>query len=161
MSPEPTAAPPKELQAGTVEAIHVHPSRSLPMRRIDEAQVEAGKGIRGDSYEGLGITGSHITFIAAEGIAAMVERTGIPLEPSETRRNVLTRGVDLNALVGHRFRVGTTVCVGIKPCTPCNHLEELTRPGVRAGLSGNGGLRADVLEGGVIRPGDRLDELPD
>lgn len=161
MSPEAAPAPPRGLQEGTVEAIHVHPGRSLPMRRIDEAQVEAGKGIHGDSYEGLGISGSHITFIAAEGIAAMVERTGIPLEPSETRRNILTRGVDLNALVGHRFRVGSTVCIGIKPCTPCNHLETLTRPGVRAGLSGHGGLRADVLEGGVIRPGDRLDELAD
>ena len=160
MSASSAQAPLQGLQAGTVEAIHVHPGRSLPMRRLEEAQVEAGKGIRGDSYEGLGISGSHITFIAAEGIEAMVARTGIPLEPGETRRNIVTRGVDLNALVGRRFRVGSTLCLGIKPCTPCNHLEELTRPGVRAGLSGNGGLRADVLEGGVIRPGDRLDELP-
>jgi MOSC domain-containing protein YiiM len=159
MSRQAVPGPRSPLQAGSVEAIHVHPGRSEPMVPVPEAILEAGVGIVGDSYAGLGIPGSHITFIAAEGIERMVERTGIPLEPRETRRNVLTRGVDVNLLVGRRFRVGETVCVGVKPCTPCNHLEELTRPGVRSGLSGHGGLRADVLEGGVIRPGDAIEEL--
>jgi MOSC domain-containing protein YiiM len=159
MSPPPDPAPPSAPQRGTVEAIHVHPGRSEPMVPVREAVLEAARGIVGDSYAGLGIPGSHITFIAAEGIEAMIERTGIPLDPSETRRNVVTRGVDVNLLVGRRFRVGEAICFGVKPCTPCNHLEELTRPGVRAGLSGQGGLRADVLEGGVIRPGDLLEEL--
>jgi MOSC domain-containing protein YiiM len=129
------------------------------MVRINEATLDAGLGIRGDRYSGLDIPGTHITFIAAEGIEAMVERTGIPLEPKETRRNVLTRGVDVNALVGRRFRVGEAVCEGIKPCNPCDHLESLTRPGVRSGLSGQGGLRANVVKGGTVRPGDRIEEL--
>jgi MOSC domain-containing protein YiiM len=156
---EPTRA--TALQHGTVEAIHVHPpgARSLPMAPVDEAVLEAGTGIRGDRYAGLGIPGTHITFIAAEGIEAMVERTGIPLAPAETRRNVLTRGIDVNALVGRRFRVGGAICEGVKPCTPCDHLESLTRPGVRSGLSGQGGLRADVLVGAVIHPGDAIEEL--
>ena len=144
-----------------MEAIHVHADRAEPMLAVPDAVLEAGVGILGDRYAGLGIAGSHITFIAAEGIEAMVERTGIPLDARETRRNVLTRGVDVNALVGRRFRVGEAVCYGVKPCNPCNHLEELTRPGVRSGLSGQGGLRADVLEGGTIRPGDRIEELDD
>ncbi len=131
------------------------------MARIDEAVLEAGSGIRGDRYAGLGIPGSHVTFIAAEGIEAMVSRTGIPLAAAETRRNVLTRGVDVNALIGRRFRVGNAICLGVKPCTPCDHLESLTRPGVRSGLSGQGGLRADVLVGAVIRAGDPIEELDD
>jgi len=149
------------LQHGVVEAIHVHPAgdRSQPMLLVDEAVIDTGTGIRGDRYAGLGIPGTHITFIAAEGIEAMVERTGIPLTPAETRRNVLTRGVDVNGLVGRRFRVGEAICLGVKPCTPCDHLESVTRPGVRSGLSGQGGLRADVLVGAVIRPGDRIEEL--
>ena len=149
------------LQHGVVEAIHVHPPgpRSAAMLGLDEAELEAGTGIRGDRYAGLGIPGTHVTFIAAEGIERMVARTGIPLTPAETRRNVLTRGVDVNALVGRRFRVGEAVCLGVKPCTPCDHLESVTRPGVRAGLSGAGGLRADVLVGAVIRPGDPIEEL--
>jgi MOSC domain-containing protein YiiM len=149
------------LQHGVVEAIHVHPpgDRSEPMVPIDEAVIDAGTGIRGDRYAGLGIPGTHITFIAAEGIEGMVSRTGIPLTAAETRRNVLTRGVDVNALVGRRFRVGDAICLGVKPCTPCDHLESLTRPGVRSGLSGQGGLRADVLVGAVVRPGDVIEEL--
>jgi MOSC domain-containing protein YiiM len=151
------------LQRGRVEAIHLHPpgDRSQSMNVVEEATLETGKGIRGDRYAGLGIPGTHVTFIAAEGIEAMVARTGIPLAPAETRRNVLTRGVDVNALVGHRFRVGEAICRGVKPCTPCDHLESVTRPGVRAGLSGQGGLRADVVVGAVIRPGDRIEELDD
>jgi len=150
-----------ELQNGTVEAIHVHPEapRGAPMVALDEAILETGTGIRGDRYAGLGIPGSHITFIAAEGIEGMVARTGIPLNAAETRRNVLTRGVDVNALVGRRFRVGEAICLGVKPCTPCDHLESVTRPGVRSGLSGAGGLRADVLVGATIRPGDAIEEL--
>jgi MOSC domain-containing protein YiiM len=151
----------RALQRGTVEAIHVHAGRSEPMIPIPNAILDAGGGIRGDRYAGLGIPGSHITFIAAEGIEAMVRSTGIPLSPAETRRNVLTRGIDVNELVGRRFRVGETLCEGIKPCTPCNHLEETTRPGVRAGLSGQGGLRAGVLEGGTISPGDVIEEIDD
>jgi MOSC domain-containing protein YiiM len=149
------------LQQGTVEAIHVHPpgARSEPMVYVEEALLEEGAGIRGDRYAGLGIPGTHITFIAAEGIEAMVARTGIHLTPAETRRNVLTRGIDVNALVGRRFRVGDAVCEGVKPCTPCDHLESVTRPGVRSGLSGQGGLRANVLVGAVIRPGDPIEEL--
>jgi len=153
--------PTRELQHGVVEAIHIHPDRSDPMVRIDEAVLEAGVGIVGDRYAGLGISGSEITFIGAEGIEAMVVETGIPLEPRETRRNLLTRGVDLNALVDRRFQVGETICLGIKPCTPCNHLESLTRPGVRSGLSTRGGLRADILVGGIVRPGDQIVELED
>ncbi|TMB84487.1 MAG: MOSC domain-containing protein [Chloroflexi bacterium] len=151
------------LQHGAVEAIHVHAPgpRPQPMVAIEEAVLEAGTGIRGDRYAGLGIPGTHITFIAAEGIEAMVARTGIALTPAETRRNVLTRGVDVNALVGRRFRVGDAICLGVKPCTPCDHLESVTRPGVRAALSGQGGLRADVLVGAVIRPGDQIEELDD
>lgn len=165
MAAEPTDAGPGEapapLQSGSVEAIHVHPERAGPMLRIDEAALDAGVGIRGDRYAGLGIPGSHVTFIGSEGIEAMVAETGIPLEPRETRRNVLTRGVDLEALVGRRFRVGEAVCLGVKPCNPCNHLEQLTRPGVRSALSGRGGLRADILESGIVRPGDSIEELAD
>jgi MOSC domain-containing protein YiiM len=159
MAPEAWTSLPSKLQRGTVEAIHIHQGRSEPMVRINEATLDAGLGIRGDRYAGLDIPGTHITFIATEGIEAMVERTGIPLAPKETRRNVLTRGVDLNALVGRRFRVGEAVCEGIKPCNPCDHLESLTRPGVRSGLGGQGGLRANVVKGGTVRPGDRIEEL--
>ena len=85
--------------------------------------------------------------------------TGIELTPAETRRNVLTRGVALNDLVGRRFTVGEVECVGRRLCDPCSHLEKLTQPGVLKGLVDRGGLRADIVRGGTIRAGDELREL--
>ncbi len=146
---------------GVVEGIHLHGDRGEPMQVVDGAEVVAGQGLVGDRMAGLGIPGTHITFIGAEGVEAMVAETGIPLEPHQTRRNVLVRGVDVPGLVGRRFQVGDAVCYGVKECNPCNHLESLTHPGVREGLSGRGGLRADVLTGGHIRVGDRITVLPD
>jgi MOSC domain-containing protein YiiM len=145
----------------TLDGIHLHGPRDTPMRSVAEATLEAERGIVGDRYFGLGIDGTHVTFIAAEGVEAMVNETGIPIAPIETRRNLLTRGIELDSLIGRRFRVGEAVCFGVKHCSPCNHLESVTRPGVREGLSGRGGLRADVVEGGVIRVGDTIELLPE
>ena len=147
--------------SGVVEGIHLHGERGEPMRVVDDAEVVAGHGLVGDRMAGLGIPGTHVTFIAAEGVEAMVDETGIGLAAHETRRNILTRGVDVPSLVGRRFQVGAAVCYGVKECPPCNHLESVTYPGVRTGLSGRGGLRADVLTGGHIRVGDRITVLAD
>ncbi len=89
----------------------------------------------------------------------MVAETQIPLEPVETRRNILTRGLDLDTLVGRRFRIGEVLALGTGPCNPCSHLESVTRPGVLRGLVGRGGLRADILAGGAIRVGDPIEVL--
>jgi len=150
-----------ELTAGVVEGIHLHGDRGAPMRLVESAELVAGHGLVGDRMAGLGIPGSHLTLIAAEGVEAMVAETGIPLAPHQTRRNILTRGVDVGTLVGRRFQVGEALCVGVKECNPCNHVESLTYPGVRSGLAGRGGLRADVLHGGPIRVGDRITLLPE
>ena len=87
----------------------------------------------------------------------MVDELG--LAPGEARRNVVTRGIDLNALVGRRFRVGDAECVGRRLCEPCAHLQRLTHPGILRDLVHRGGLRADILEGGAIRVGDTV--VPD
>jgi MOSC domain-containing protein YiiM len=150
-----------DLTAGVVEGIHLHGDRGEAMRVVPAAELVAGHGLVGDRLAGLGIPGTHVTFIAAEGVEAMVGETGIQLAPPETRRNILTRGVDVPGLVGRRFQVGDAVCYGVKECSPCNHLESVTQPGVREGLSGRGGLRADVLTGGHIRVGDRITILTD
>lgn len=147
------------MDPGRVEGIHLHGERGEPMRVVETAELVAGHGLVGDRMAGLGIPGSHVTLIAAEGVEAMVSETGIQLAPHQTRRNILTRGVDVPGLVGRRFQVGDAVCYGVKECAPCNHLESLTYPGVRAGLSGRGGLRADVLSGGVIHVGDTITVL--
>ncbi len=84
---------------------------------------------------------------------------GVELAPVEARRNLVVRGIALDDLIGRRFRVGEVECFGQRRCEPCAHLERLTRPGVLRGLVHRGGLRADVLSGGGIRTGDRVEAL--
>ena len=71
-------------------------------------------------------------------------------------RNIVTRDVDLNALVGRRFYVGSVECVGRRLAEPCAHLEKLTRPGLLRPLVHRAGLRADILTGGVIELNDEV-----
>ena len=126
----------------------------------------AGQGLEGDRYLAGGGTysekrapGRHLTLIEAEAIEALAGDAGIELGYGEARRNVVTRGVDLNGLVGKPFRVGELRCVGVEPCDPCRHLERLTKPGVLRGLVGRGGLRADVVRGGEIAVGDSVEAI--
>ena len=150
-------------ERGTVEAIFAGPEPEAVPAAVEEAAVVAGRGIRGDRYfaqegtfSGGARSGRDLTLVEAEAIEALAAEHGIEIEPAESRRNVLTRGIGLNALVGRRFRVGGVECRGDRLCDPCAHLERLTQPGVLKGLARRGGLRADVLAGGTIRPGDEI-----
>ena len=80
----------------------------------------------------------------------------IALGWEDARRNIVTRGVRLNALVGRRFRVGDVECIGRRLAEPCAHLERLTRPGLLRPLVHRGGLRADILTSGELRVGDEI-----
>jgi MOSC domain-containing protein YiiM len=97
--------------------------------------------------------------IAAEALADGAAESGVDLEAGESRRNVLTRGIDLNALVGERFRVGDVECLGIELCEPCTTLEGLTRPGVIKAYVHRAGLNADILTDGQISVGDVVERL--
>jgi MOSC domain-containing protein YiiM len=125
----------------------------------------AGKGLEGDRYfddrgtfSDRGRTGRDLTLIEAEAIERLAGEAGIQLPPGGSRRNVVTRGVSLNDLVGKRFVVGDVECVGRLRCDPCSHLESLTAPGVLKGLADQGGLRADILSDGWITVGDGVVE---
>ena len=74
----------------------------------------------------------------------------------ESRRNITTRGVALNHLVGRTFRVGGAVFKGLRLCEPCGHLEQLTGRQVRPGLVHRGGLRSEIIETGLVSVGDQL-----
>jgi MOSC domain-containing protein YiiM len=91
-------------------------------------------------------------------VGDFASETGIPLTPQESRRNVVTTGVDLNALVGRRFRVGDVECEGVELCEPCNHLESMTYPGLIKGMVHRAGLNADILTDGDISVGDAVAE---
>jgi MOSC domain-containing protein YiiM len=137
--------------AGTVEQIAVSGEDGALPGAVEEVEV-GERGIVGDRYADAG----DITLIEAEALEAFTEETGIPLSHPESRRQVLTRGIRLNDLVGKRFRVGAVECVGRELCEPCNHLQSLTRPGVLRGMVHRAGLNADILEPGRIAVGDRV-----
>jgi len=98
-----------------------------------------------------------VTLIESEVLDQLTLADGSQLAAAESRRNLVTRGVDLNALVGREFSIGPVRAFGQRLCEPCVHLERLTRPGVVAGLVHRGGLRADVLTDGEIRFGDKIE----
>jgi MOSC domain-containing protein YiiM len=97
--------------------------------------------------------------IEAEVLDELVLPDGARLEYAEARRNIITRGIDLEALVGERFKVGEVECVGRRLCEPCAHLERLTHTGVLRGLIHKGGLRADILGEGTIHVGAAIQPL--
>lgn len=139
----------------TVQAIHLGAPRNPELWTVESVQAVAGKGLDGDRHfhpEGAP-PGQALTLVAAE----VVEDVG--LGPGETRRQVTVRGVDVNGLVGKRFRVGEVECLGVELCEPCRHLEAMTRPGIIKELVHRAGINADILVGGVIRVGDPVVEL--
>jgi MOSC domain-containing protein YiiM len=146
------------MNDGVVEQIAIAAEHERLPTRVERVRVIAGQGPVGDrnfAQDGAG-PGEALTLIAVEALEALRLDTGIDLSHEASRRNLLTRGVDLNALVGHRFMVGEVLCEGVELCEPCNHLQALTQQGVLSGLVHRGGLRADVLDGGVIAPGDAV-----
>ena len=84
----------------------------------------------------------------------MLDELGLPWE--DARRNIVTRGVSLNGLVGREFTIGDVVCIGRRLAEPCAHLERVSRPGLLRPLVHRAGLRADILEGGTISVGDQV-----
>ncbi|MGH3497325.1 MAG: MOSC domain-containing protein [Nocardioidaceae bacterium] len=153
--------PPPQFH-GTVEAIALAEHATGPMRTVNHAQALAARGLAGDRYaakEGTFTPGSDtargydLTLIEAEVLDDLSLPDGAKLGYAEARRNVVTRGIDLNALVGRRFRVGNVECLAQRLCEPCSHLERLTTKGALRGLIHRGGLRADVLTDGLITTG--------
>ena len=147
---------------GSVGAIHIATAAGAPVRPVDEIRAIAGVGLEGDRYaDGRGHyqdgrVSRDLTLIEAEALEALAREHGIALAPGETRRNVTTRGVGLNELVGRRFWVGEALCLGTRLCEPCQYLADLTGKPLLRPLVHRGGLRADIVRGGLIRSGDQM-----
>jgi MOSC domain-containing protein YiiM len=146
---------------GEVASIHVAPKAGVPLEARSEVAAIAGRGLEGDRYfEGTGYWSKHagvdreVTLIEIEAIEALSREKKIELAPGAARRNLVTRGVPLNHLVGREFEVGVVRLHGTRLCEPCQYLESLTAHGVLAGLMHRGGLRAKIMAGGAIQVGD-------
>ena len=150
------------MSTGIIELIYVSSNAAGPVRSVNEAHAVPGAGLEGDRYAlGQGtfskpLPDRELTLIEAEAIEAMQRDYDVELAPGEARRNLVTRGVALNHLVGRDFQIGNVKIHGIRLCEPCDHLQRLTGRSVIKGLRHRGGLRAQILSQGKIRVGDRL-----
>lgn len=146
---------------GRLLHIHIADKASAPMRELPEAKLIAGVGVEGDRYAtGLGTysktprSDRQVTLIEIEALEAIERDYRIVLMPQETRRNLTTRGVPLNHLVGKRFRVGEVVLYGVRLNIPCKYLEQVTGKQVFGPLTHRSGLNCEIETGDIIRPGD-------
>jgi MOSC domain-containing protein YiiM len=155
-------------RVGRLEAIHIADAKGAVPHAVGRIAATPGVGLDGDRYaRGIGTfskpdrrgPGRDLTLIEAEEIERLALDFGIELRPGESRRNLTTRGVRLNDLVGRQFRIGSVVCEGIRLCEPCTYLESVTGKPLREPLMHRAGLRADIVVGGTIAVGDPVVDL--
>lgn len=150
---------------GVVTEIWLTGSAAAPMRRVPAGLLVAGAGLDGDRYALGGGTWARypdlekqLTLIDAEAVAAVAAEAGVELAPGDTRRNLVTVGADLPALVGRWFAVGEALLFGMKRCPPCAHLERLTGAKLVTAMLHRGGINAavfagaEIAEGAAVRP---------
>jgi hypothetical protein len=155
-----------ETRVGSVERIYVASGTGGDPESRDAVRAVAGRGLEGDRYfDGEGIYNerddlepSDVTLIEAEALEAAAADYGVAFDPGAHRRNVTTRGVALNHLVGERFRVGEAVLEGVGLCEPCGYMASLAdQPDGAAALEHRGGLDARIVESGRISVGDDVE----
>src|SRR5436305_13185636 len=115
---------------GRVEAIFVTSEHGELPASVERVQARSGCGLEGNRYywpDGDAPPGRAVTLVAAEAMAAVAGEGEVSIEPPATRRNVLTRGIDINEFVGKRFRIGDLECESAELCEPCAHLDSLTQ----------------------------------
>jgi MOSC domain-containing protein YiiM len=148
--------------SGRVELIAIASEAEGPMRSLGSARAIAHRGLAGDRYaasEGTFSTkvgsGRDLTLVDTD-VLRSLSAQNVEIDPLDARRNLVVSGIDLDGLIGRRFRIGSVECSGARRCEPCAHLQRLTVPGVLRGLVHCGGLRADILSDGEISVGDEI-----
>jgi len=151
---------------GTVESIHIASTAQGQTQSVAQATAVPGSGLEGDRYalrQGTFYKPApdfELTLIEAEAIEALRRDYQVELAAGEARRNIVTRNVPLNHLVGREFAIGEVRIRGIRLCEPCDHLQKVTGKSVIKGLLHRGGLRAQILTQGTIRVGDVVSVIP-
>lgn len=150
------------MSTGTIESIYIAAAATAATVSVKEVLAIPGAGLEGDRYaSGKGTFSKpepdyELTLIEAEAVEALKRDYGVELAPGESRRNLVTRGVALNHLVGRDFQIGEVKAHGIRLCEPCDHLQRVVGRELIKGLRHRGGLRAQILTRGTIRIGDSV-----
>jgi MOSC domain-containing protein YiiM len=131
------------------------PPGTAPVAEVGAVELVAGKGIVGDRYyDHRPDYKGQVTFFALETYERLCAQFGVSgKDPSVFRRNIVTRGADLNALIGEEFAVGGVRFLGTEEAKPCAWMDQAFCPGAREAMAGRGGLRARVLTSGRLERG--------
>jgi len=142
---------------------HGQPAAEHPIVEVPEVECVSGRGLQGDrffdyknNYKG------QVTFFAWETYQAICRALAVAGKPPAVfRRNVLTAGVELNELIGREFEVQGVRFRGTEECRPCYWMEQAFAPGANEFLKGRGGLRAEILNDGLLRTAPPLSASAD
>jgi MOSC domain-containing protein YiiM len=144
-------------QQGTVRWIGLRPSRRVAPVIVDAVEARMGEGLVGDRFAGSAASARQVTLIQAEHLDVIARLLGCDsIDPALVRRNVAVSGLNLLALNGARFRIGTALLEGSGGCHPCSRMEEALGAGAFNAMRGHGGITARVIESGWIRVGDAV-----
>ena len=149
-----------------VKEIFLAPEAGVTPQAVEQARAMPGYGLEGDRYsKGVGTFSRwpgaqrEVTLISLETLLAIEQEFGFDLFQGEHRRNIVTQGQRIEELLGKKFRIGEAKALGERKCLPCRHVERMTEGGVYEAMKKyGGGLRATILEEGIIRPGDAIIE---
>lgn len=137
-----------------LQTIHVAKGSRLPMRSVETAEVEAGKGIVGDRYHGT--RHRHVSVQSAESLARAAEGYGAEVPAALTRRNLTLDEGEVPREPGARIRVGPVLLEVVRVAAPCKLLDDTIGRGAQEALRRRGGSIFRVIEGGTIRVGDEV-----
>lgn len=158
---------------GSVVSINIADQEGAEVRSLEEAELIVGRGIVGDRYfvDDQSEPEQQVTLIAVEEIERFNESNKLAVKAAQVRRNIVTKGVALNDLVRVEFKVGAVTLEGLELCEPCKYVAEglvkhysitkLSVPEIVAALVHRAGLRARIIAGGTVRPGDLIERYSD
>ena len=155
------------IATGIVVALFTVDRRAAPMKKVDQLYALAGRGIKGDryflgtgTYSKIPEPGRQVTLIKSEVLESLKNKLEINVKPEESRRNILTQGIEINDLIGTEFYVGTVRLRAHRITQPCLYLENLLdQPGLYKELWDNGGISCEILSDGVIKERDIITAL--
>ena len=128
------------------------------IKEVKTIDVLANKGIMGDRhFQDYNDPYNQISLIESEGIDNYNIKFGLNISYIDFRRNIITKGVRLNDLVGKKFKVGAVELEGIDLCRPCRHLSEsLDQQNIMKEFLRKGGLRCQILSSASIYINDLI-----
>jgi len=142
---------------GKVEWLGIRPARREPMIVVDAVEARTGQGLTGDRFAGSPASKRQVTLIQAEHLPVMAQLLNVErIDPAVLRRNIVVSGINLLALHGCLFCVGTVILEGSGYCHPCSRMEENLGAGGYNAVRGHGGITARVVSGGVVRMHDAV-----